>query len=477
MTAGGASDAAAVLRRAVAAHRAGRRTEARAGYDAILAADPGHGWANYFRSLIADDDQDAALALACLRRATASPDPPVQALVSHGNRELGLGNADAALTAFEAAAQRRPTLAAAFTGQALALKRLGRLSAAAAAGMKALQLRRGWRPDTVLPPGELDPGEVAEMRRANRAKLRHDADQLRHLHGRSLVDDACLDIAASFDRLAADLFPAAVDETAVATLDDPALAATRHAYNRLLYLPEPTAPAGPVLAAGGHFADADRAFVQGSGTPVVIDDVLSAPVLERLQDFCREATIWFEVKDHGGHLGAYFEEGLACPLMLAVEDALRKALPRSLHGLQLAQLWAYKHAPGGSGTDLHADIGTVSANLWIAPDGSSLDPAGGGIEIWPVRKPDDWSFREANVERDGIRARLARAAVPPAVIPHRCNRLVLFDSRLFHRTAPGRFATGYANRRVNITFLYGPAPAARIHAAGCVGPTAPPYGR
>ena len=78
---------------------------------------------------------------------------------------------------------------------------------------------------------------------------------------------------------------------------------------------------------------------------------------------------------------------------------------------------------------------------------------GGGIEIWPVRMPEDWDFKHANVERDGIRHLLAGKG-DPIVVPHRCNRLVLFEANLFHRTSPGSFKTGYENRRVNITFLY-----------------------
>lgn len=448
-----ATDPAATLRHAVAAHQNGNLTEARAGYDRVLADDPGHGWANYFRSLVADADKDDSLALACLRRAAAAPEPPVQACVALGNRELALGCAQAALDAFDAAARLRPALAAAFTGRALALKRLGRLRDAAAAGRQALALRRGWQPDAAGPPGQLDPSEIAEMRHVNRVKLAHDAAQLRYLHERRKLGDDAVRIAELHERLAAEL-PGASDDTSLAILDDRAFAASGHAYNQLLHLPQAMAPAGGVLAPTTDFASADRAFDRRRPEPVVIDDVLSAEALAGLQDFCRDATIWFEVKDHGGHLGAYFEEGLACDLLVEAAEALRRALPHSLGGLQLAQLWAYKHAQGGTGTDLHADIGTVSANLWIAPDAASLDDNGGGIEIWPQRMPQDWDFRRANIERDGIRALLAQAGTTPVVIPHRCNRLVLFEANLFHRTSPGRFASGYANRRVNITFLY-----------------------
>ena len=40
-------------------------------------------------------------------------------------------------------------------------------------------------------------------------------------------------------------------------------------------------------------------------------------------------------------------------------------------------------------------------------------------------------------------------------IPHRQNRIVLFDSALFHKTDNFRFKKGYENRRINLTLLFG----------------------
>jgi hypothetical protein len=169
-------------------------------------------------------------------------------------------------------------------------------------------------------------------------------------------------IANGYECLLSDL-RALPDDTMVVSLDGRALAATFHAYNRLLHVPPTSVPIGGPLATDTDFAAADRAFEKCRPLPVVIDNALSTEALEELQRFSRDATIWFEVKDHGGHLGAYFQEGLACELLIATADALRRALPRNLEGLGLAQLWAYKHVRGGSGTDLHADMGAVSAHL------------------------------------------------------------------------------------------------------------------
>ena len=40
-------------------------------------------------------------------------------------------------------------------------------------------------------------------------------------------------------------------------------------------------------------------------------------------------------------------------------------------------------------------------------------------------------------------------------MPYRANRAVIFNSELLHQTNKVRFKPGYANRRINVTLLYG----------------------
>ena len=39
-------------------------------------------------------------------------------------------------------------------------------------------------------------------------------------------------------------------------------------------------------------------------------------------------------------------------------------------------------------------------------------------------------------------------------VPHRANRALVFESRLFHQTDTVRFAKGFTKRRINVTFLF-----------------------
>ena len=40
-------------------------------------------------------------------------------------------------------------------------------------------------------------------------------------------------------------------------------------------------------------------------------------------------------------------------------------------------------------------------------------------------------------------------------MPYACNRAVVFVSDQYHESLPFRFAPGYANRRCNLTLLFG----------------------
>lgn len=440
-----------LLAGAVAAHRAGRLAEARRLYDQILAAHPAHGWANYFRGVLAQEAGDSEPARAYLVNACRAPDAAPQFHLALGNLELTRGDAEAAAARFHSAIAARPDFAAAHTGMSLALKHLGRLDEATEAVARAVQLRRGWQEGKPA-PGFVDPAEAASMRRANRVKLRHDIAQLRYLQALGRVGLDIGPVIAGLEALLARCI-ALPDDTTIVELSEADLTLTHHAYNRAIHVAPTPRLATPALSIE-VFAPADAVCAGSPSGFVVVDSALTPPALRSLQQLLTESTIWFEVKDHGGHLGAYFEEGLACGLTAQIADELRAVLPRTLRERRLAQLWAYKYQQGMAGTELHADIGAVSLNLWVTPDSANLDAESGGLEILPRPLPADWDFRRMNVQRDALHRFAAESGVAPVRVAYRCNRMVLFGARLPHRTAPGRFAEGYLNRRTNVTFLF-----------------------
>lgn len=440
-----------LLARAVAAHRAGFLDEAGRLYDLVLAANPCHGWASYFRGVLAQEAGELETARALYRTACGTPDAAPQFFVTLGNLDLSRGDAANASTSFRFAIAKRPDFAAAHTGMSLALKQLGQLEAAVDSASRALQLRRSWTMDRQT-AGLLDPSEATAMRRANRVKLSHDGAQLRYLRQLGGVGSEIDPVIAGLEALLV-RYAALPDDVAMVELSDADLALTHYAYNRAIHVAPAPRLASPALNAGA-FTSVDATCASSEPGFAVVDSALTPAALGSLQRLLTESTIWFEVKDHGGHLGAYFEEGLACGLMVQITEEVRALLPRALGNKRLAQLWAYKYQQGMGGTELHADIGAVSLNLWVTPDSANLEPEGGGLEILPVVLPPDWDFRRMNVERDALRRFAAASDTAPVRIAYRCNRMVVFDARLPHRTVPGRFAEGYVKKRTNVTFLF-----------------------
>ena len=118
-------------------------------------------------------------------------------------------------------------------------------------------------------------------------------------------------------------------------------------------------------------------------------------------------------------------------------------------------MWAYKYATTQPPLSPHADFAAVNVNFWITPDEANLDPGAGGLVVYDVDAPADWNFAMYNRNGAKIRELLAARKARPTVIPYRCNRAVIFDSDLFHATPALAFRSGYENRRINVTVLFG----------------------
>ena len=104
---------------------------------------------------------------------------------------------------------------------------------------------------------------------------------------------------------------------------------------------------------------------------------------------------------------------------------------------------------------MHADAAAVNVNFWITDDGANLEPAHGGLLVYEHDAPADWGFRKFNTDSATILAYLESVGSVPWRVPHRTNRAVIFDSDLFHASDRPHFREGYANRRINVTLLYG----------------------
>ena len=172
-----------------------------------------------------------------------------------------------------------------------------------------------------------------------------------------------------------------------------------------------------------------------------VDNFLSEDALLRLRAFCREATIWKDVKQ--GHLGSYLHDGFCEPLLLQIAHELRHSM------------WSYKCDPESGGMDIHADRAAVNVNFWISPDEANNRPESGGLEVFKAEAQLSWDYRRDNNQTDAIDRCLDEQGHDSTTVPHRSNRVVIFNSNLLHKTDDCHFRDGYINRRNSITMLFG----------------------
>ena len=199
----------------------------------------------------------------------------------------------------------------------------------------------------------------------------------------------------------------------------------------------------------------EAAYLSGKPEIMVIDNLLAQPALLAVRRFCLESTVW-RTEYKRQYLGAFSADGFISPLFLRIAQDFREKMPRIFSDHPLEQLWGFKYdSKVGRGINLHADFARVNLNFWVTPDEANLNPASGGLVLYDEPAPKSWNFDEYNRDSKRIDDFLKEHNAGRQVVPYRCNRGVLFNSKLFHQTDAIQFKEGYENRRVNITYLFG----------------------
>ena len=204
---------------------------------------------------------------------------------------------------------------------------------------------------------------------------------------------------------------------------------------------------------------------KGHSGIVVIDNLLSPIVLEKVRDYLMMSTFYYDVKTprYGRYVGSYMNDGMHDTLLMAIAFDLHKAMPRVMKGHAMKEMWTYKYESSPEGTTdyttgihTHADDAAVNVNIWITPNDANLDPTSGGLVVFTAKPPDHWDFGSFNSNWEYVEENLLKpTGFANVTVPYRQNRAVIFDSFLFHKTDNCRFRQGYENRRINLTILYG----------------------
>jgi len=188
---------------------------------------------------------------------------------------------------------------------------------------------------------------------------------------------------------------------------------------------------------------------------LIIDDLLSQSALKNVQKIMMESTVFYQ--NGGGFVGAHVDDGLHQKILLAVAYELNKSLPQIFKGHDFKYLKALKYDseyPEVSSATINDAAVTVT--LWVTPEEANLDPETGGLIVFTSKPSSDWDFdtNHMNPERV-IKDILEPSNYANVTIPYKMNRAAIYDSSFFSRTDKFTFKTGYENRRIDLTFLYG----------------------
>jgi hypothetical protein len=164
----------------------------------------------------------------------------------------------------------------------------------------------------------------------------------------------------------------------------------------------------------------------------------------------------------GGYLGSFIDAEFNAPLLLQLAEELQAALPELLGGHQLTMAWAFKYGnnetdwEGPPGIKAHADEAAINLNLWLSADDANLeDGTGGGLRVYTTQAPREWDASNYNDVRSKRVLEEFVSNADVVDVPHKQNRMVIFNSNLVHKTMDPKFRTGYRNRRINLTLLFG----------------------
>lgn len=435
-------DFAAVVEEAIAHHRAGRSAQAEAGYRAALELAPGNPSVLHNLGVAVAQQGRARDAVAIFDCLIAAEPHYASAHFNRANALQAGGDAAEAIRAYRTVLALEPDHIATHRALGFLWLAQGDRDRSMDHFARTYELRRGEERIGI---------SARSLSTATREKLLHDAALFRHIPPRARDGKRFEMMARVYERVAADFpeEPADLTEAQLEMLGD--------SYNGPIHI-----RAAPEARDGAVNPHLDAAAIEADfrDTPPGVawfDGLLTDDALARLRRFLLESTIWHDFTHIPGFVASYLEDGLACPLILQIADEFRAVLPGLLGPHPLTQAWAFKGLRETEPIDIHADDAAISLNFWVTPDSANRDPAHGGLVVYREPPPPDWELGDYDSDRARIRAFLAGQEDRRTIVPYGENRAVLFDSRLFHGSDSPDFSSGYENRRINITMLFGEA--------------------
>lgn len=444
-------------------------------FERAIALEPGFAQAHASAGIALRRTNRTAEAVDAYRKAIALKPDLAEAYTNLGVALTDLGQYREAVDAYQRLLALRPDAADAYHGLGLCMDWLGDLDQARAYYEQGLRVNRShvgiWNNlgSVYLAQNRLQKSLQAFRRSAELKfdhgrplkgplnmilhRIRHDAEQLRYIDAKVGVPPQHRDYFAALCELEAKY----ADRPGTDKVPVDARTAQRVApsFNRIVHRAECPEIPGGALNPDVDWAACEAAYLNATPEVAAIDGFLRPEAVAALRNYCLESTVWKTVRPYG-YMGTLIADGFATPLLLQIAAELRARLPKILSAHALGQAWAYKYDNSLSAINIHADCAAVNINFWITPDSANLDPESGGLVLWDKAPPADWGLmRTQNPDKTEIKDYLRSSGAQTIRVPHRQNRVVLFNSALFHKSDHMKFKDGYENRRINVTLLYG----------------------
>ncbi len=189
---------------------------------------------------------------------------------------------------------------------------------------------------------------------------------------------------------------------------------------------------------------------------VIIDNFLDPIALNEIRNYLLESNIWNETYHHSNYIGAFCGKGNYSSIHHGIINELNALLPNILKDLKFEQLWSFNYNNlTDRGIEAHADFAKININFWLTPDTFNKEKDEGGLKIYKIPAPPNWTFIDYNTKNEDMNNILKNQKNKYFSIPYKYNRAVIFDSSLFHETQYLSFEDHYEGRRINSTILFG----------------------
>ena len=212
---------------------------------------------------------------------------------------------------------------------------------------------------------------------------------------------------------------------------------------------------GSCINPNKNWQEVEDEYFNNSNQIMYIDDFLSDGAIRELREFCLVSNVWHKEYPNK-YLGAFSDQGFISPIHLQIAIDLKKKLPKLFGQHSLAKFWGFKYdSKLGKGINIHADFAIHNLNFWITPDEYNNNKNSGGLKVYDLPAPDNWTFKDFNSSNEKIYKYLKENNSNCINIPYKFNRAVLFNSAYFHETDEIDFKDEYEGRRINMTYLFG----------------------